>query len=406
MAKSTFTSEDDALLAELGVEVEVKKASARTPREERIIAGFEEIQNFVAQKGRLPSTTEGNDIFERIYATRLNQLRSQQECRSLLSELDRQGLLDTDKVCEDETPYELSDEELLNELGVSSDAENDITNLRHVKPHAEKQAAEEIATRKPCDDFQKFEPLFEAVQHELDTGVRTTIKFRKDAGFLKTDIKKGQFFILGGQTSYVAEVGEHFKAPNGELDARLRVIYSNGTENDILLRSVVRALYKDEASRLISEPSLGPLFSDERDEEDLESGTIYVLRSKSDHPLIAKSRDVIHKIGVTGGKVEKRIANAKIDPTYLMADVEIVATYELYNINRNKLEKLLHKFLDSARLEIQIKDRFGNPVEPKEWFLVPLFIIDEVVEKVKEGTLDQYSYDVEAAALVRTQGSS
>ncbi|WP_321532379.1 GIY-YIG nuclease family protein [uncultured Desulfuromonas sp.] len=400
MAKSVFTDEDDALLAELGVEVETKKVVARTPREERIIAGFEEIQRFVEQNDRLPSSTEGNDIFERIYATRLNQIRSQQECRDLLSEFDNQGLLDGDVQNENADSCELTDDELLEELGVSVGAESDITNLRHVKPHAEKQAAEEIATRTVCDDFDKFKPLFEAVQNDLDTGLRKTLKFRKDSGFLKTDVKKGQFFIIGGQTAYVAEVGDVIKAPNGEFDARLRVIYSNGTESDILLRSVVRALYKDNASRLISDPSAGPLFSDVVDREDSESGTIYVLRSKSDHPLIAENRDVIHKIGVTGGAVEKRIANAKLDPTYLMADVEIVANYELYNINRNRLEKVLHKFLDNARLEIEVSDRFGNPVKPKEWFLVPLFIIDDVVEKIKEGTLDRYGYDIESASLV------
>ena len=57
-----------------------------------------------------------------------------------------------------------------------------------------------------------------------------------------------------------------------------------------------------------------------------------------------------------------------------MADVEIVATYELYNINRTKLENLIHRVFDPARLDIEIKDRFGNPVIPREWFLVPLFV--------------------------------
>ena len=400
MAKSVFTDEDDALLAELGVEVETKKVATRTPREERIIAGFEEIQRFVEQNDRLPSSTEGNDIFERIYATRLNQIRSQQECRNLLSEFDHQGLLDGDVHKETADTSELTDDELLEELGVSVGAESDITNLRYVKSQAEKQVAEEIANRTICEDFDTFKKLFDAVQRDLDTGDRKTLKFRKDAGFLKTDIKQGQFFILGGQTAYVAEVGEPIKAPNGEFDARLRVIYSNKTESDILLRSVVRAMYKDEASRLISEPSAGPLFSDLAEDEDLASGTIYVLRSKSTHPVITENRDVIYKIGVTGGKVEKRIANAKLDPTYLMADVEIVATYELYNINRTKLEKLLHRFFENAKLDIKINDRFGHPVSPKEWFLVPLFIIDEVVEKIKDGSLERYSYDVESVSLV------
>ncbi len=126
-----------------------------------------------------------------------------------------------------------------------------------------------------------------------------------------------------------------------------------------------------------------------------------MLKSKSEHPTITENREVIHKIGITGGKVETRIANAKLDPTYLMADVEIVATYELYNINHTKLEHILHKFFESAKLDIQISDRFGNPLVPQEWFLVSVFIIDEVVEKVRNKTLSNYQYDVESACLVK-----
>lgn len=395
MAKSTFTSEDDALLAELGVDVEVKKVATRTPREERIIAGFEEVQRFVEENGRLPLTTEGHDIFERIYATRLNQIRSQQECRDILAECDYQGLLEGGFVHAEVEACELSDDELLAELGVFSGSESDITSLRHVKPYAEKQAAEEIATRRACEDFSEFKALFEEIQKDLETGTRKTKKFE-----LKAEIRQGSVFIVSGQKAYVAEKGEVFSNAQGRLDARLRVIFDNGTESNMLMRSLQRALHKDDAGRRISDPEAGPLFSGELDEEDLESGAIYVLRSKSDHPLIVESRDVIHKIGVTGGKVERRIANAKLDPTYLMADVEIVATYELYNINRNKLEKLLHRFFENAKLEIKINDRFGNPVVPKEWFLVPRFIIDEVVEKIKDGTLERYRYDVESVSLV------
>ena len=217
---------------------------------------------------------------------------------------------------------------------------------------------------------------------------------------MKTDIKEGQFFILGGQTAYVAEVGELFAAPNGQTDARMRVIYSNGTESDLLLRSMQRALYKDETSRIISDPGAGPLFSGTVEEEDASSGTIYVLRSKSDLPVVKDNCDVLHKIGVTSGKVERRIANAKIDATFLLADVEVVATYELFNINRTKLENLIHRIFDSARLDIEIKDRFGNPVVPREWFLVPFAAIDEAVERIKDGTIKSYTYDPQQARLV------
>jgi len=142
------------------------------------------------------------------------------------------------------------------------------------------------------------------------------------------------------------------------------------------------------------------LFADRNEDGDEASGIVYVLRSKSDHPTVAAHRDVLHKIGVTGGDLTRRIANARLDPTFLMADVEIVATYELYNINRTKLETLVHRIFGSARLDIEIKDRFGQPVIPREWFLIPLFVIDEAVQRLKDGTITSYTYDPKSASLV------
>ncbi|MDD9901194.1 MAG: GIY-YIG nuclease family protein [Alphaproteobacteria bacterium] len=390
---------DRELLDALGVESKVKKKAAYTPKEERIIAGFEEIQKFVEEHGRAPQHGEDNDIFERLYAVRLDQIRKKKECRELLKDMDTQGLLGESTVTQEVVVDDLEDDELLAQLGVDAADEDSITNLKHVKPRAEIRAAEEIANRVPCNDFEKFKPLFEAAQKELDSGIRISRVIRKDAGFLKTDIKQGEFFILGGQTIYIAKVGETIKAPNGQTDARLRVIYSNGTENDLLLRSLQRAIYKDETSRHITNPTAGPLFSGESGDDDIQSGTIYVLRSKSDHPIVKENRDVVHKIGVTGGDIKKRIANAKDDPTFLLDDVEVVATYELYNINSTKLEGIIHKFFSPAKLDIQIKDRFGKPVTAREWFLVPLFIIDEAVEKIREGSIGDYFYDLETAAV-------
>lgn len=393
-----FTDEDDQLLAELGVEVEVKKTATRTPKEERIIAGFEEIQRFVEEHGRTPQHGEDRDIFERLYATRLDRIRSVEECRSLVDDLDHQGLLEAQTTDETSDIDDLDDDALLEVLGVKAET-TDITELRHVRSNAEKRAAEEIANREPCEDFGTFKPLFDQVKSDLDEGIRASRVIRKEAGFLKTDIKEGEFFILGGQTLYIAEVGEPIKAPNGQMDARLRVIYSNGTESNILLRSIQRAIYKDETSRRISEPTAGPLFADQSDKGDLESGTVYVLRSKSDDPFVAENRKVLHKIGVTGGKVEKRIANAEKEATYLLAGVEVVATYKLFNINRTKLEKIIHRVFEPAKLDIEIKDRFGNPVVPQEWFLVPLHIIDEAIAKVKDGSITKWTYDRGHAAL-------
>jgi hypothetical protein len=376
-----------------------EKQGGRPPHEQRIIAGFEDIQRFVDQHGRVPEHGEGKDIFERLYAVRLDRIRSVEECRAILMPIDHQGLLAGDHVSESQAVDAIDDDALMAELqGI--DDESDITNLRHVRTTAEKREAEEIANRERCKDFERFRPLFDGVAHDLTTGVRKSLAIRKEAGFLKSDIKAGEFFILFGQTVYVAEVGKGMRAPNGETDARLRAIYSNGTESNLLLRSLQRALYKDEASRKISEPSLGPLFESKQDDDDLASGTVYILRSKSNHPAVAPHREVLHKIGVTGGDVTRRVANARLDPTFLMADVEVVATYELFNINRTRLENLIHKIFCNARLNIEIKDRFGQPVTPREWFLVPLQVIDEAIEKIRAGTITEYIYDPSMASLV------
>lgn len=394
MAKQ-FTKDDDALLAELGIEVGSKKVAAHTPQEERVIAGFEEIQRFVEERDRAPQHGEDKDIFERIYAARLDRLRELLDFHELLKPLDHQQLLAAAEGMAVLDEEDMDDDALLAELGVDAETA-EISELRHVRSSAEKKAAEEIANRQSCEDFNRFKPLFEQVQNELDMGLRTTREFEK-----KAEIAPGRFFIVGGQKAYVASMDQAFLTAQGMTDARLRVIFDNGTESNMLMRSLQRALHKDEAGRRITDPSAGPLFADQTADGDEASGTIYVLRSKSDLPIVKENRSVLHKIGVTNGKVERRIANAKIDATFLLADVEVVATYELYNINRTKLENLIHRIFDPARLDIEIRDRFGNPVVPREWFLVPFAIIDEAVERIKDGSIKNYSYDPQQARMLQ-----
>lgn len=385
---------DDELLAELGVSAEAKSASARTPREERLIAGFEEIQRFAETHGRAPQHGEDRDIFERLYAVRLDRLRAMAEVGPLLADLDTRGLLAQSGA---PTPAleALNDDAVLAELGVGAAQGDDITVLRHVSTREERRAGEDIATRAPCRDFDRFKPLFERADTDLKLGVRQTRPFGKDAS-----VAKGEFFILTGQMVYVAESGETFRTPNGETDARLRVIYSNGTESNLLLRSLQRALYKDSAGRRLTNPDPGPLFSETMEADDIASGTIYVLRSLSNHPFVAKHRELIHKIGVTGGTVESRIANAAHDATYLLADVEVVTTYKLANINRTKLENLFHRIFAPAQLDLTIEDRFGRPVRPREWFLVPLHVIDQAVDHLRKGTITGVVYDPKTACLL------
>jgi T5orf172 domain len=350
-------SEDEELLAELGVEVKVEKTSTYTPLEERMIAGFEDIQRFVDEHKRPPRHGEGNDIFERIYAVRLDRIRELPEARMLLAAMDRQGLLDTNTASGFAEPED--DNALLAELGI---------------------------------------PTAAPLQQDIKSGNREARRFEQDAS-----IERGEFFILSGQFCLVANVGELFVNDYDRKDRRLRVIYDNGTEQDILLRSFQRALYKDEAGRRVTNPTAGPLFDGIANEEDSGSGLIYVLRSKSEHPTIAANRDLVHKIGVTTGKLEARIARANLEPTYLLADVEVVATYELFNIKASKLENLIHRFFHPARLDLEIRDRFGNPVRPEEWYLVPLAAIDKAVTLLRDGSISEFRYDVASATIAKLE---
>jgi len=249
----------DALAAELAEFAEPVREAARSHREERVLAGFEEIQRWVAEHGRAPVHGEGRDIFERLYAVRLDRIREQGELRALVEPLDHQGLL-AGAAARHPDPGKMSDDELAVELEGITEVGSELTTLRHVRSRAEIEAAAEVADRKPCADFDAFRALFQAVRDEIRTGLRATRRFGRDAA-----VKVGDFFILSGQFVYVAEMDEGYRTPNGEMNARLRVIYDNGTESDLLLRSLQRALYKDEAGRRVTEPDAGPLFAGRAD---------------------------------------------------------------------------------------------------------------------------------------------
>lgn len=382
----------DELLDELGVELTQEDVGGYTARQERIIAGFEDILRFHEASGHTPRHSHDGDIFERIYAVRLDQLRKlPPEDLSLLIPMDPHHLLSGAGA---PTPIEsLEDDDLLAELEEPGAA--DIAVLRHVKPIEDRRdLPDQIADRFPCKDFANFRPLFDQAQSELTTGVREAKRFIRDAS-----IEQEDFFILSGQLVYVADVGETFKAPNGENDARLRAIYANGTESNILRRSLQRGLYKDENGRRLTQKSMGPLFDDSIEPDDIPSGTIYVLRSLSTQPEIAAIRDVLHKIGVTGGHVEDRICNAEKDATYLLAPVEVVATWKLANIRRFKFEQTIHRIFASAQLQLRLPDRFGIAVEPREWFVVPLPVINEVMERIQDESITGFVYDSTAGNL-------
>lgn len=369
-----------------------KKQSTYTPREERTVAGFEDIVRFYQEHDRLPQHGEERDIFERLYAVRLDCLRAQDDCRSLLEPFDEHGLLAGAATAPREDD-ELDPDDLMAELSGLGEGDN-ITRLRHVRSAEEKRAAEEVARRDKCHDFEKFQPLFKQVKDELANSTRITRPFE-----LKADIRPGAFFIVFGQIAYVAKMDEIFTNAQGRTDARLRVIFDNGTESGMLMRSLQRQLNEDDAGRRITEPVAGPLFADRAEAGETETGTIYVLRSKSDHPVVAEHREIMHKIGVTSGAVESRISGAEKSPTYLLAGVDVVATYKVYGVNCQKLEALIHKVFAAAQINLSIPDRFGHIVKPREWFLVPLGVINEAVERIRDRSILTYRYEPEAGVL-------
>ena len=417
--------------------LEIKpQKSARTAAEDRAILGLEEINRFVEQYGRPPTTNRGAGSQEKQLARRLNALRSNSDIResllphdrhSVLSgglgktgrtsleavlndpELDISGQADNRSGCHSPgmakptTPFihhqepepktlddVLDDDEL--------DAGGDVYELRHVTSAAERDQPEYVARQKPCDDFDEFKPLFEAASKDMENGRRKTREFKKGS-----EIQAGHMFIVRGLMAYVAERKGDFYDKKRNPNARLRVIFSNKTESDMLLRSFSSALYNDPNGRRIAEAFDGPVFGGEPEEEDVGTGTVYVLRSLSEDPEIKQHRPYLHKIGVTSGDVEKRLSKAEHDPTFLMAPVEIVATYTLFNVKRSRLEHLLHTFFDSARAEIEIKDRFGQSVMPREWFFVPLNAVREAVQRLEDGTLVSSCYDPSQGRIIEAK---
>lgn len=412
--KSKFTEDDDALLSELGVETKAAKPKKFTAKEERIIAGFEEIQRFVAEHGRAPQHGEEKDIFERLYAVRLDQICKSDECRELLMEMDADRLLSKDDVKEDDAEHEInSDEELLEALGVdAANGDNDVKQLKHVRSRAEIRAAEEIARRQPCEDFDEFRPVFDQVQNELDSGLRITQRYQAEG-----NIGLGELFIVEGNKVLVAELAEEFIDAHGNRDRRTRIIYDNGTESNLLLLSLKKALWRDPAGRRImpvghdphplftaADLEAEPIFVDEPAFDDELSGILYVLRSKSDHPFVEEHRDLLHKIGYTRGELEDRFVNATSERTFLMADVEVVATYRIANASAGKLENILHRFFASARIDVKLREEVGGFVEPREWFLVPLPVIKDAIQLIRSGEIANARYDMASATIVAVDG--
>ncbi len=391
--KNEYTEEHEAILKALG-EDGLDMEPEQNYRAAHMVAGFDEIQQFVERMGGLPQSQVGRDVHERMLAVRLNHIRGLDESKSLLGPLDHASLLDRAPM-DRSTTDDLTDEQIVEMLGTDETVE-DIFDLRHVRSSEDREAAEEIATRRPCKDFASFRKKFEDVKKDLESGVRKSYRFEK-----KADIVEGRFFVLGGQIAYVDSVGETIHTKHRRNDARLRVIFDNGTENNMLLRSLQKGLLKDEAGRRISEPIAGAFLGDWKEEGEVPRAIVYVLRSNSTDPEIVAIRDVLHKIGVTTTDIRKRLGGAHLQPTYLMASIEWVTDFELFDVDHKKIEKIIHKFFSHVRFEKPIPDRFGNFVKPREWFIVPDFIIAEAVDRIRDRSITDYYFDPKSASLVK-----
>jgi Meiotically up-regulated gene 113 len=389
MARKTL---DDLLKEEddLGL-LDVKPSSfIKTSSDSIVEKGFEEINQFIDRYGHLPGeSNKKQTVTEHILQIRLQTYRDKKEIIDQLRHLDRHNLFVEQAPC---TPQSLDeildlDDELLN------DPNESIFTIKHVNQGAARP--QDVANRTRCQDFEQFKPIFDKVASQITSGERKTMRFANEQ-----DIEAGGLFILKGVMVYVAEVNDpHVR--NGKKNARLRIIFENGTEGRHLLRSLARELYKDPHGRRISEPSAGPLFGDAPLAKQVETGYIYVVRSMSSLPEITRLDGNLFKIGFTSGEFEDRIRNAKDDPTFLMAPVYPVRTYKTININANKFENLMHRFFGEARLNITIQDRFGKPIHPREWFLLPLELIEEAIDKFLDGSIVHYQYDHKTSKLVK-----
>lgn len=352
--------------------------------EERTVMKFEEINKFVAEHGVEPKDNP-SDIIEKSLFLRLKGIRNNPELAQQLKEVDVHHLLPEQVI----KPKPATIEDIMSddEFGMlDTDPEHDIFTIKHGKPANRTVGTfDHIAKQKKCKDFDKFEPLFKACQEDLKNNKRRLLKFANESS-----IKHGAFFVLRGMLLYIDSVGE-FTYRNHRQQARTRCIYENGTESDILRNSLAKTMYSE--GQIVSEnvDDVLQTMSGITDEDE-SNGYIYILQSLSKDPQIREISD-LYKIGWSSTSVEERVKNAVNEPTYLMAKVKIVETYKTYNVNAQKFEDLIHKFFKQAQVLIDVTDNNGTRCSPKEWFSVPLGIIQQAIALLVSGEIVNYKYD-------------
>lgn len=369
----------------LGLLSEPKVRTKSLNEDDRLVSSFEEINAFIQNYGHEPQ--KSTNMTERTLYSRLQGIKENPEKIAALKHYDRFNIL---QVVEINSIDDILNDDAFGLLG--GDDSDDIFTLKHIPKQKETTMPDYVASRKPCKEFNKYEHLFTKVQEELKIGIRKVVKFQNEQ-----QIKKGYYFILKGVLLYVADVGEPIKT-SGKTNARLKLIFENGTESDMLLRSLSAELYKH--GKRVSEydeTNLEGLY--EVNEKDEKSGYIYILESKSEDEKIASIKN-LYKIGYSTIAVKERVKNAINEPTYLMALVRIVSIYETYNMNTQKFEQLIHKFFGKVCLNIDIYGDDGKRYTPREWFIAPLNVIEQAIEFIITGEIVNYRYDEKNEELV------
>ena len=260
-----------------------------------------------------------------------------------------------------------------------------------------KRKPDYVAQHKLCENFEDYKPLFAKVHQELKEGKRSLMRITKTA-----TLTAGRFYFVSGQMLLLEQIGELKRSSNFLPDARTRCIYENGTESDILLQTLRKSVVGDGyAITELQEESESQFFNNaDIASDDKVTGYVYVLSSLSDNPAV-KAEKNLYKIGFTTNNVEQRIANAEHEPTYLMAPVKIVATYKVVNMHSQKFEDLIHQLLKQVQFRVTVYDEEGTAHQPQEWFIVPLPVVDVIIQKIMDGTIVGYMYNPQMECLER-----
>ncbi|MDI9960794.1 MULTISPECIES: GIY-YIG nuclease family protein [Rhodococcus] len=376
--QSIFDSDDDGLL-------DVPEKAARVTASDRLESSFLEIVDFYRQHAQVPRS-DTHDIAERKLGARLDGILADDDKVAALTHLDEFHML----VAPD--PPQSIDELLdSDDLDLLEDTTG-ILDTSGLPSRAQRTEPDEVAQRVKSTDFAAFEPLFKQKHDEITSGASKLVEFPGEKY-----VKEGAFFVLAGVMAFVAEVREPETNAAGMPKERLRCIFENGTESSMYRRSLAARLYearrKNEGAYVVVPAEVDSIL-----ENDEHTGYIYIVRSLSDDPQIASITD-LYKIGFTTGTVEKRIIHAVDQPTYLMAPVEIVASYRTYNLKTSVLEHLLHRVFSEVKLNVEQVGKNGRVYVPSEWYVAPLEAIDEAIDLIGSGDIVNYEYNAEQCRL-------